>query len=230
MDNVLQSFFQEGQTQFNISAFPMGNSIIALAGENFALAVIDERSRGVMTTHARNQYKLFSLSDKSVLGSTVCWCEKDRSHDLIAAHVDYYEENSPRPMTTAEIAYIIAKYSPRFFPNHKSNVFIGVDENGKGSVYMYDTENNFCRGQYHAAGLEGDYLSNILMNEIINSNVIPFNGVVLTKEYAIAIATECFRKIQDRGDQLLFQIITAQGIETRYVSLEFDSKSNGIRT
>ncbi|GBL77417.1 Proteasome subunit beta type-1, partial [Araneus ventricosus] len=50
-------------------------SIVAIAGEDYAIIASDTRLSTGYSIYSRNQPKLFKLSDKTVLGSAGCWCD-----------------------------------------------------------------------------------------------------------------------------------------------------------
>ncbi|KAH7971017.1 hypothetical protein HPB49_017920 [Dermacentor silvarum] len=52
-----------------------GGSIVAVAGEDFAVIASDSRLTSGYQIHTREQSKLFKLSNQCVLGSTGCWCD-----------------------------------------------------------------------------------------------------------------------------------------------------------
>lgn len=50
-------------------------SIVAIGGDNYLLIASDTRLSTGYSIYTRNQSKLFKVSNKSIVGSSGCWCD-----------------------------------------------------------------------------------------------------------------------------------------------------------
>lgn len=208
-----------------------GGSIVAIAGEDFAVIAADTRLSSGYTIHTRNQNKLFQLTQNTVLGSTGCWCDTLALTALMRARLQMYEHSHLKVMSTEAIAQMtsILMYSRRFFPYYVSNVMAGLDKNGKGVVFSYDPVGHCERAKYRAGGTAGSLLQPVLDNQIGHKNMAidgPLETPTLTKERAVAVAIDTFISATERdiytGDTVIVNVITKDGIESKVVPMRKD--------
>jgi len=207
-----------------------GGSIVAIAGEDFAVIAADTRLSSGYSIHTRAQNKLFKLTDSTVLGSAGCWCDTLALTALVQARLQMYEHTHLKKMTTEAIAQMlsIVMYSRRFFPYYVSNVMAGLDKEGKGVVYSYDPVGHCERAKYRAGGSAGTLLQPVLDSQIGLKNV-DFEGKeppALTKERAVAVAIDTFVSATERdiytGDGVIVNIITKDGVEVKEIPMRKD--------
>ncbi|XP_073843311.1 proteasome beta6 subunit [Musca autumnalis] len=206
-----------------------GGSIVAIAGDDYVVIAADTRLSSGYTIHTRKQNKLFKLSEKTVLGSTGCWCDTLALTALVRARMQMYEHTHLKTMSTDAIAQMLSiiMYNKRFFPYYVSNVLAGLDNEGKGVVYSYDPIGHCERTTYRAGGSAGALLQPVLDNQIGFKNM-QLEGEIpkVSKERAVAIATDTFISAAERdiytGDAVTINIITKDGIEVKEVQLRKD--------
>ncbi|XP_061393522.1 proteasome subunit beta type-1 [Musca vetustissima] len=206
-----------------------GGSIVAIGGDDYVVIAADTRLSSGYTIHTRKQNKLFQLSEKTVLGSTGCWCDTLALTALVKARMQMYEHTHLKTMSTDAIAQMLSiiMYNKRFFPYYVSNVLAGLDNEGKGVVYSYDPIGHCERTTYRAGGTAGALLQPVLDNQIGFKNM-QLDGEIpkVDKERAVAIATDTFISAAERdiytGDAVIINIITKDGIEVKEVQLRKD--------
>jgi len=89
-------------------AFLFFRSIVAIAGEDFAVIAADTRLSSGYSIHTRAQNKLFKLTDSTVLGSAGCWCDTLALTALVQARLQMYEHTHLKKMTTEAIAQMLS--------------------------------------------------------------------------------------------------------------------------
>ncbi|EDW94820.1 proteasome subunit beta type-1 [Drosophila teissieri] len=207
-----------------------GGSIVAIAGDDFAVIAADTRLSSGYNIHSRTQSKLFKLSPQTVLGSTGCWADTLSLTGSMKVRMQSYEHTHLRTMTTEAVAQMlsIAMYNRRFFPYYVSNILAGIDNEGKGVVYSYDPIGHCEKATYRAGGTAGTLLQPVLDNQIghKNMNLADADKIKLTKERAVSVASDTFISAAERdiytGDSVLINIITKDGIEVRTLTLRQD--------
>lgn len=205
-------------------------SIVAIAGDDYVVIAADTRLSSGYSIDTRKQNKLFQLSQKTVLGSTGCWCDTLALTSLVRARMQMYEHTHLKTMSTDAIAQMLSiiMYNKRFFPYYVSNVLAGLDNEGKGVVYSYDPIGHCERTTYRAGGSAGALLQPVLDNQIGFKNMQLEGGEVpkVSKERAIAIATDTFISAAERdiytGDAVMINVITKDGVEIKEVQLRKD--------
>ncbi|XP_030385267.1 proteasome subunit beta type-1 [Scaptodrosophila lebanonensis] len=207
-----------------------GGSIVAIAGDDFAVIAADTRLSSGYSIHSRTQTKLFQLSPLTVLGSTGCWCDTLSLTSLMRVRMQMYEHTHLRTMTTDAVAQMlsITMYNRRFFPYYVSNILAGIDKNGKGVVFSYDPIGHCENAKCRAGGTAGPLLQPVLDNQIQlkNMNLDEKDKPILTKERAVSVASDTFISAAERdiytGDFVEIKIITKDGIESMTINLRKD--------
>merc|ERR1711913_150199 len=144
------SDYNNGATERRFSPYSdNGGSVVAIAGEDFVVIASDTRLSGHgYAILSREQPKLHRLSDKTVLGSTGCWC------DILTF------------CKVAEMRMKSYRYNKRFFPYYISNILGGLDDKGKGYLYSYDPVGHCERNMYRAGGSSVSLLQPLLDNQV----------------------------------------------------------------
>lgn len=208
-----------------------GGSIVAIAGNGFAVIAADTRLSSDYTIHTRNQNKLFPLTAKTVLGSTGCWSDTLALTSLVQIRTKMYEQEHMKIMSTEAAAHMLSilMYSRRFFPYYVSNILVGLDIENNGVVYSYDPIGHCEKSMYKASGSAGSLLQPVLDSLIGAKNVVaqkcsPF--IDFNKERAVSIASDAFISAAERdiytGDTAAVNIITKDGCEVRELNLRKD--------
>ncbi|KAK3911622.1 Proteasome subunit beta type-1 [Frankliniella fusca] len=205
-----------------------GGTIVAIAGEDFAVIGSDTRLTVGYSINTREQSKLFRLSDKTVLGSCGCWCDVLTLTRVLNARLQMYNHEHQKEMNTPAVAQLLSTmlYYKRFFPYYVSNLLAGLDADGKGAVYHYDPVGHYERNQYYAGGSSSALLQPFLDNQVGMKNM---NGAVpeaITRERAVAIVKDAFISAAEReihtGDAIIINIIDKTGVKEERFSLRKD--------
>jgi len=215
------------QVQFNPYE-SNGGSVVAIAGDDYAIIAADTRLSSGYSIHTRHQDKSFKLSEKTVLASTGCWCDTLSLTSLISARMQMYEHLHNKKMSTTAVAQMLSilMYNRRFFPYYVSNVLAGIDENGEGVIYSYDPIGHCERKKYSAGGSAGPLLQPVLDSQVGYKNQVGVEKVPIPLERAKAIIRDTLISAAERdiytGDGVIFNIITKDGIKQERIDLRKD--------
>ncbi|GAB0091714.1 Proteasome subunit beta [Sergentomyia squamirostris] len=205
-----------------------GGSVVAIAGDDFAVIGADTRLSSGYSIHSRNQSKLFKLTNSCVLSAGGCWCDVQAMTSLITAKMQMYKHQHQRTMSTNAIAQMISitMYNKRFFPYYTSTVVAGLDVNGRGRVFSYDPVGNCEESDYKAGGSAGALLIPVLDNQVGLKNMQNTGNEKMTLEKAIALTRDTFISAAERdiytGDGIIINVITQQGIREERMALRKD--------
>ncbi|XP_013791688.1 proteasome subunit beta type-1-like [Limulus polyphemus] len=226
-ENILSDHKGPKQTYFSPYA-DNGGSIVAIAGEDYAVIASDTRLSAGFSIYTREQSKLYKLSQKSVLGCAGCWCDILTFTRLLEARMKMYENEHHKQMSTPAIAQLVTTmlYYKRFFPYYISNVLAGIDEEGRGCVYSYDPIGHCEKVQYRTGGSSSALLQPLLDNQIGLKNIQDATPVSIVKDRAIAIIKDVFISAAERdiytGDGIVMHVITKDGITEEKFPLRTD--------
>jgi 20S proteasome subunit beta 6 len=203
-------------------------SIVAIAGDNFAVIGADTRLSAGYNIFTREHSKLRTLTTKAVLASCGNWADSDTLTSFLETRVKQYEDaHENREISLNALAQLMSTmmYSRRFFPYYVSNILAGIYE-GKGYVYSYDPIGHCERHTYRAGGSSSALLQPILDNQVGLKNMQEKPQVPLTIDRAVDLVTDAFVSAAERdiytGDGVLISIITENGVENRKVQLRKD--------
>jgi 20S proteasome subunit beta 6 len=221
--------YHNGATQRRFYPYAENHgSVVAVAGDDFAVIASDSRLSDRYTILTREQSKLFQLTDKSVLGSTGCWCDVLTFTRVAAARIKMYYNTHAKPVQTPALAQMIATmlYSKRFFPYYISNIVAGLDAAGAGVVYSYDPVGHVEKHTYRAGGSSVALLQPLMDNQVGKKNQSNTALVAPTLAEAVDLVHDLFVSAAEReihtGDAIVFKIITKDGIEDKTVPLRRD--------
>jgi len=222
--------YSNGGTERRFSPYSdNGGSVVAIAGEDFAVIASDTRLSGHgYAILSRDQPKLFKLSDKTVLGSTGCWCDILTFCKVAEMRLKTYRHTHNKSMSTPAVAQMTATmlYHKRFFPYYISNILAGLDENGKGCVYSYDPVGHSEKNMYRAGGSAVSLLQPLLDNQVGLKNMENVDKTPISMERAINIIHDVFISAAEReihtGDGIHLNIITKDGLQEQRLPLRRD--------
>ena len=227
--NMLPEYGTKGPKSAAFSPYTdNGGSIVAIAGEDYAVLASDTRLSSGFSIYTREQSKLFRLSNTTVLGCTGCWCDTLTLTRILEARMQMYLHEHHKPMSTPAVAQMLSTmlYYKRFFPYYVSNVLAGLDENGKGCVFSYDPIGHCERSMSRAGGSAGALLQPLLDNQIDFKNMENVTPQPIPKEKALAIVKDVFISAAERdiytGDSICINIITRDGIQEERFALRRD--------
>jgi 20S proteasome subunit beta 6 len=205
-----------------------GGSVVAIAGDDFALLASDTRLSSGFSIYTREQPKLFRLSDTTVLGCTGCWCDTLTLTRILEARMQMYLHEHHKPMSTPAVAQMLSTmlYYKRFFPYYVSNVLAGLDEEGKGCVYIYDPVGHCEKAMFRSTGSAGALLQPLLDNQIGYKNMENVKPEPISMGKAMAILKDVFISAAEidiyTGDSIFINIITKNGIQEEKFDLRRD--------
>merc|ERR1712037_313743 len=178
---------------------------VGIAGEDFVVIASDTRLSGHgYAILSREQPKLHRLSDKTVLGSTGCWCDILTFCKVAEMRMKSYRYSHNKSMSTPAVAQMMSTmlYNKRFFPYYISNILGGLDDQGKGYLYSYDPVGHCVR------------------------NMDNVDKTPISLEKAVSLIHDVFISAAEReihtGDGIHFNIITKDGIEEKRLPLRRD--------
>lgn len=208
--------------------FSFFRSIVAIAGDNFAVIGADTRLSAGYNIFTREHEKLYQLTSKAVLASCGNWADSDTLSSILTTRVQQYADtHENREISLNALAQLMSTmmYSRRFFPYYVSNILAGIYE-GKGYVYSYDPIGHCERHTYRAGGSSSALLQPILDNQVGLKNMEQKPNVPLTIDRAVDLVTDAFVSAAERdiytGDGVFISIITENGVEKRKVQLRKD--------
>nr|QBH72803.1 proteasome subunit beta type [Carausius morosus] len=205
-----------------------GGSIVAIAGDDYAVIASDTRLSAGFSVYTREQSKLFKLSDMTVLGATGCWCDTLTLTRILEARMHMYLHEHQKCMSTAAVAQMLSTmlYYKRFFPYYVANILAGLDDEGKGCIFSYDPIGHCERSQFRAGGSAGALLQPLLDNQIGLKNMENVEKHPIGMEKALAVLKDVFISAAERdiytGDSILIKIITKDGVRDEKFPLRRD--------
>lgn len=205
-----------------------GGTTVAVAGPDYALIASDTRLSAGFNIYTREQSKLFPLSEKTVLGSSGCWCDILSLSRIIEARMQMYLHEHNKTMSTTSLAKMISimMYGKRFFPYYTSTIIAGLDNEGKGAVYSYDPIGHTQRSEFESGGSSGSLLQALLDNQLGFRNQENVDRTPVPLEKAITIVRDAFISAAERdiytGDGVHLCAITKDGIKEYNFSLRKD--------
>ncbi|XP_076316262.1 proteasome subunit beta type-1-like [Tachypleus tridentatus] len=226
-ETVVSTYGGPKQTYFSPYA-DNGGSIVAIAGEDYAVIASDTRLSAGFSIYTREQSKLYKLSQKTVLGCAGCWCDILTFTRFLEARMKMYENEHHKQMSTPAVAQLITTmlYYKRFFPYYVSNVLAGIDADGRGCVYSYDPIGHCEKVQYRTGGSSSALIQPLLDNQIGFKNMQGVTPLPIVKERAVGIIKDVFISAAERdiytGDGIVMNIITKDGVEEEKFSLRKD--------
>lgn len=223
------SYMENGsQRQYFSPYADNGGSVVAIAGENYAIIAADTRLSSGFSIYTREQSKLFQLSDKTILGCSGCWCDTLTLTRVLEARMQMYYHEHQKLMETPAVAQMLSTmlYYKRFFPYYVSNILAGLDGEGKGCVYSYDPIGHCEKSYFRAGGSAGALLQPLLDNQIGFQNMEKVTPAPVPAEKALAILKDGFISAAERdiytGDSIQIKIITKDGIKDESFELRKD--------
>lgn len=205
-----------------------GGSVVAIAGEDYAIIAADTRLSSGFSIYTRGQSKLFRLSEKTILGCSGCWCDTLTLTRVLEARMQMYYHEHQKKMETPAVAQMLSTmlYYKRFFPYYVSNILAGLDGDGRGCVYSYDPIGHCERSLFRAGGSSGALLQPLLDNQIGFKNMEKVVPSPISVDKALAILKDGFISAAERdiytGDSIQINIITKDGTKEERFDLRQD--------
>ncbi|KAG9097314.1 Proteasome subunit beta type-6 [Ceratobasidium sp. 370] len=139
-----------------------GGTILAIAGEDFAVIAGDTRQTEGYSIQTRYAPKVFRLTDKAVLAVN------GFAADGNMFVKKWYRHAHAKDMPLRAIARLIQTmlYAKRFFPYYVYNILSGIEEDGSGAVYSFDPVGSYEREACRAAGAAQSLVQPFLDNQV----------------------------------------------------------------
>ncbi|CAI8048875.1 Proteasome subunit beta type-1-B [Geodia barretti] len=163
------------QVQRDWSPYSMnGGTVLALAGEDFAVIASDTRLSEGFQIYSRDYPKTYQLSDNMVLGCCGFHGDVLTVTKNIKSRIKDYEHLHRKKMSCAAVAQRLSVmlYSRRFFPYYAFNILAGLDNEGRGCVYSFDVVGSYDRETYRAGGSASSMLQPLLDNQARRQNTL----------------------------------------------------------
>lgn len=131
-----------------------GGTIVAIAGQNFAVVAADTRLSKGYSILSREKTRLFEVTQGVWLGVAGCYADATALVQGIRATVAEYEFDHQRAPTVDIISQALSVflYQRRGMPYYCFCVLVGLDSSGRGAVYNYDAVGSFERVASAAVG------------------------------------------------------------------------------
>ncbi|KAL5484590.1 hypothetical protein EMCRGX_G021117 [Ephydatia muelleri] len=226
MDNHTVPTGREGE-QWNPYSLT-GGTLLAIAGDDFAIIASDTRLSEGFNIHSRKLPKTYQLSDTIVFGccgfhGDVLTLTKELQNEFKT-----YEYIHHKKMSLKALAQLLSTklYYRRFFPFYTSDILAGIDSEGKGCVYSFDPVGSYERETHRSSGTASTMLQPLLDNQIDLKNQKGAKKEPLTLEKAVALVKDVFSAAAERdiytGDGVKINVIRATGTEVIEVPLRRD--------
>ncbi|KAF5361293.1 hypothetical protein D9758_010297 [Tetrapyrgos nigripes] len=166
-DMVSLSRAASGQpSQFKTPYSENGGTILAVAGSRFCVVAGDTR-RTDGYSQTRYAPKVFRLTDKAVLAVNGFSADGNMFVNKVRQQLEWYRHGHARDMPLHEIARLMQTmlYARRFFPYYVSNILSGIEEDGSGAVYTFDSVGSYERDTCRVAGAAQSFMQPYLDNQ-----------------------------------------------------------------
>jgi len=213
--------------RFNPYSFH-GGTVVAIAGEDYAVIASDTRFSEGFLIHTRELPKTYQLTDTAVLGSCGFHGDVITLTKNIKTRLKMYEHGHSKQMSCKSIAQMLSTmmYYKRFFPYYTATLLAGLDEEGKGAVYSYDPIGSYERERYSTKGSSATMIHPFLDDQIGQKNMSVKTDEKLSKEGCIELVKDTFISAAERdietGDGVLIKVITKDGITEEFFPLRRD--------
>ena len=203
-------------------------TILAIAGDNFAVIASDTRLSEGFMIHSRDTPKTYKLDDKIVLGCCGFHGDVLTLVKRIQMRSQVFEQDHHKKMSIVAMAQMLSTmlYYRRFFPYYTYNIIAGLDAEGKGCVFSFDPVGSYEREAYRAGGSAASMLQPLLDNQIGYKNQCVEERAPLTVEKAVSLVKDVFTAAAERdiytGDGVVVHVITEAGTDEITVPLRRD--------
>ncbi|CAE6459190.1 hypothetical protein ACGC1H_005759 [Rhizoctonia solani] len=194
-----------------------GGTILAIAGQDFAVIAGDTRQTEGFSIQTRYAPKVFRLTDKAVLAVNGFAADGNMFVKKVKQRLEWYRHAHAKDMPIKAIARLIQTmlYAQRFFPYYVYNILSGIEEDGTGAVYSFDPVGSYEREACRAAGAAQSLVQPFLDNQIYFKNQQGTHPAYLPLPHVLGLVTDSFTGATERhievGDGLEIYVILAPG-------------------
>ncbi|KAH7099174.1 proteasome subunit [Auriculariales sp. MPI-PUGE-AT-0066] len=197
-----------------------GGTVLAIAGEDFAVVASDTRQTEGYSIQTRYAPKVFRLNDKAVITLNGMQADCSQFVKRLKQRLEWYRHAHSREIPLQSLARLIQTmlYGKRFFPYYASVILGGIDEEGKGAVYSFDMVGSYEREKCRAAGAASALVQPLLDNQVYFKNQQGDHPAHLPLPHILALVTDSFTGATERhievGDGLEMYVVLARGANT----------------
>lgn len=232
--NAVENIHADEKQHHRWSPYDMnGGSIVAIAGEDFAVIGSDTRLSTGYTIWTRDQQRIHQVGNNTVIGQVGFHGDCQFLMKILNTRSKMYEFDHGKKLDTPATASVVSKmlYSRRFFPLYVYNLVVGCEkdpETGKyrGLVYGYDPVGCYALEPYGAFGSAGPLLQPLLDNQIGYKNMQNPKRLPLTKERAVSLIKDVFISAAERdiysGDKAHIVVVDQNGVHEDFMALRRD--------
>ncbi|KAK9465544.1 nucleophile aminohydrolase [Lipomyces arxii] len=213
-----------------------GGTILAIAGEDYAVLAGDTRHTTGYSINSRFEPKVHTLPGEPpiVISANGFSADGDTLVRRLRQRILWYIHAHNKGITVSACARLIQTmlYGKRFFPYYVYTIIAGLDEEGRGAVYSFDPVGSYEREQCRAGGAAASLIMPFLDNQVNFKNQMdPVTGQqrtvsYLTLEETLKLVKDAFSSATERhihvGDCLEIKIITKDGVKAEYFPLKRD--------
>ncbi|KAJ7200321.1 20S proteasome subunit [Mycena pura] len=233
----------QAQQQFNPYSETNG-TILAIAGPGFTVVAGDTRKADGYNVQTNFAPTVFRLTDKAVLATNGFAADGNIFIKMVRQRLEWYRHAHAKDMSLRAIARLIQSmlYQRRFCPFYVHNILGGIEDDGSGAVYSFDSAGSYERQTCRAAGAASSLVQPFLDSQIYFKNQTPSPGSTqpthLPLSRVLSLSLDSFKKAADRhiqvGDGVELYVVLAkgsslQGLETVQGVTELTSTPGGER-
>eukprot|EP01025_Chloroclados_australasicus_P000634 TRINITY_DN10266_c0_g1_i1.p2 TRINITY_DN10266_c0_g1~~TRINITY_DN10266_c0_g1_i1.p2 ORF type:complete len:235 (+),score=25.44 TRINITY_DN10266_c0_g1_i1:130-834(+) len=209
-----------------------GGTCIALAGQGYCIIGASTRLSTGYSILTRNTNKMFKVNERCVCVSGGFQGDMTTLYKSLQVRNVEYAHDHKRPMSPGAVAQLLSNtlYFRRFFPYYVQAMVGGLDNEGRGAVYNYDSIGSVERVAVYCSGSGQSLIMPLLDNQIKSGSPLAVPAEVTIAEVSLAQALDliksAFTSATERdiytGDTLEIVIITEEGMKTEYMDLKKD--------
>ncbi|KAK9817624.1 hypothetical protein WJX74_006639 [Apatococcus lobatus] len=209
-----------------------GGTCVAVAGSDYCIVAASTRLSTGFSILTRDCSKLFQISEQVYIASAGFQADIRALQKMLQTRNVMYQHIHRKPMSASALAQLLGNnlYYKRFFPYFTWNLCVGLDPEGKGSVYTYDPVGSFERVGYSCQGSGKDLIQPVLDNQLKAASplVLPSENwmTALPLEQAQDLVRDAFVSAGERdiytGDCVEILTITTGGVHRETLDLKKD--------
>ena len=211
-----------------------GGSLIAVAGEDFAMIASDTRLSEGYSILSRDSPHLYRLHANCIVGCVGFHGDCLTFTKTLETRLKMYEYEHNKKASAPAIAQLLSTmlYNRRFFPYYVNTVVAGLNNEGQGCIYSYDPVGSYEREIYRSVGSSSALLQPLLDSQLgLKNQSASFElnrsyVVKASRDKVLSLIKDAFISASERdiytGDNLVINIISKDGIAVEHFPLRRD--------